>query len=168
MPKYRNYTNTDIANAVASSKSIAEVCRKLNLVPIGGNYKTIQLNIARLNLSTSHFGGIPPANKGKYASLDKLHSPAFIKRALIRERGHQCQDPDCLRTTWKGKPIPLELEHRDGDTTNNADSNLFLLCANCHTFTPTYRRKKSSLKIGGVGGTRTHTVRNGPSDFKSA
>jgi hypothetical protein len=164
MPKYRNYTIEDITHAVATSKSLAEVCRRLDLVPIGGNYKTIKLHIARLNLSTLHFKRVPPVNKGTYKSLDKLHSNAYLKKALIRERGHQCGD--CGNTRWKGVPIPLELEHADGDTTNNAKDNLFLLCPNCHALTPTYRRKKSSL--GGAGGIRTHTVRNGPSAFKTA
>lgn len=35
--------------------------------------------------------------------------------------------------------IPLELEHEDGDCTNNVKPNLKLLCPNCHSLTPTYR-----------------------------
>ncbi len=35
--------------------------------------------------------------------------------------------------------IPVEIEHIDGDWTNNLPSNLTLLCPNCHSLTPTYR-----------------------------
>lgn len=35
--------------------------------------------------------------------------------------------------------IPLEVEHIDGNHTNNVESNLILLCPNCHSLTGTYR-----------------------------
>lgn len=41
--------------------------------------------------------------------------------------------------------IPLELHHVDGDYTNNAESNLQLLCPNCHSLTET---TKSHNKTG--------------------
>lgn len=41
-------------------------------------------------------------------------------------------------TTWQGKPLMLQLDHRDGNCHNNAVTNLRLLCPNCHTQTPTY------------------------------
>jgi predicted HNH restriction endonuclease len=34
---------------------------------------------------------------------------------------------------------PIELEHIDGDSTNNKLENLCLLCPNCHSLTPTYK-----------------------------
>lgn len=35
--------------------------------------------------------------------------------------------------------MPLEVEHIDGDSTNNKEYNLTLLCPNCHSLTKTYR-----------------------------
>jgi len=39
------------------------------------------------------------------------------------------------------QPIPLELDHIDGNHQNNALDNLRLLCPNCHSLTPTFRGK---------------------------
>lgn len=35
--------------------------------------------------------------------------------------------------------VPVEIEHIDGDATNNREENLLLLCPNCHSLTPTFR-----------------------------
>jgi hypothetical protein len=63
------------------------------------------------------------------------------KSVLISKRGHKCEK--CFNEEWLGKSITLELEHIDGNTKNNDESNLLLLCPNCHSQTPTWRRKKT-------------------------
>ena len=35
--------------------------------------------------------------------------------------------------------IPLEVEHIDGNSKNNKEENLTLLCPNCHSLTETYK-----------------------------
>ena len=49
---YRNYTDQQIIDAVKNSISIAEVCRKINIVAKGGNFRTVWRNIHRLGLDT--------------------------------------------------------------------------------------------------------------------
>lgn len=39
---------------------------------------------------------------------------------------------------WNGKYLVLQLDHVDGDTSNNELSNLRVLCPNCHSQTDTY------------------------------
>jgi len=50
----------------------------------------------------------------------------------------------CSRCGWDHKnPItnkcPLEVEHIDGNSSNNKPENLTLLCPNCHSLTSTYK-----------------------------
>ncbi len=35
--------------------------------------------------------------------------------------------------------VPLEIDHIDGNFQNNIESNLRLLCPNCHSLTPSFR-----------------------------
>jgi predicted nucleic acid-binding Zn ribbon protein len=61
------------------------------------------------------------------------------KKVLIELRGYECES--CHNTQWLGQPVPLELEHVDGNHENNLLKNLKLLCPNCHALTPTYKSK---------------------------
>jgi len=60
-----------------------------------------------------------------------------LKNYLIDCRERKCEV--CGITQWMGKPAPVELDHRDGNPTNNELSNLRLICPNCHAQTNTYK-----------------------------
>lgn len=45
----------------------------------------------------------------------------------------------CHNTFWQELPIPLELDHLDGDPEHNTEDNCRLICPNCHAQTPTYK-----------------------------
>lgn len=63
--------------------------------------------------------------------------PPALRRAVEQRDGLSCAG--CQGTEWRGRPIPLELEHRDGNSENNSPENLCMLCPNCHAQTPTYK-----------------------------
>ena len=45
---------------------------------------------------------------------------------------------------WQDSIISLQLDHIDGDNTNNEISNLHYLCPNCHALTSTYRGRNKN------------------------
>lgn len=45
---------------------------------------------------------------------------------------------ECGITEWCGKPLSMQLHHKNGDGTDNRIENLALLCANCHSQTDTW------------------------------
>ena len=65
-------------------------------------------------------------------------SKAAVKRYLA-EQVSGCWH--CGITNWNNKEIVLELEHIDGNSNNNSEENLSLLCPNCHSQTPTYKNR---------------------------
>jgi 5-methylcytosine-specific restriction endonuclease McrA len=48
-----------------------------------------------------------------------------------------------MKCGWKERHnltgnVPIQLEHKDGDSNNNKIDNLELLCPNCHSLTDTF------------------------------
>lgn len=76
--------------------------------------------------------------------LEGLH-PQYqsnkLRVRLLKEGYFQYKCYSCNLTEWLNKPISLELEHIDGNSSNHRFINLTLLCPNCHSFTSTYRGK---------------------------
>ncbi len=132
--------------------SLTQVKTLLGLSPSGPN-TNIKFHIDRLGLSTKHFPGqgfahlrlqttavpieewlVKGPKRGGTHLLNKLVKAGLKKR--------QCED--CGITEWRGQKAPLQLDHRNGDVTDNRIENLRVLCANCHCLTPTWGRRKRS------------------------
>lgn len=72
------------------------------------------------------------------------------RRFLIERDGKKCSC--CNMTSWNELPIPLDVDHIDGDPKNNFPDNLRFLCPNCHRQTTTWGNSelKRSMKNGRI------------------
>lgn len=151
--KLFKYTEAQLRDAVTQSTSLRQVLLKLKVAPYGGNYAVLKKAINYYQLDTTHFAG-QAWNKGKtlpakqpleaYLNNQVPIQSYKLKNRLLKEGVFQHQCMNCHRTEWTGQPIPLELDHIDGNNNNNSLNNLRLLCPNCHALTPTYRSKNRS------------------------
>lgn len=66
-------------------------------------------------------------------------SSSYLRYNLEHTFHHELRCAVCGLTEWQDKPIPLEVHHKDGDSTNNEISNLEFICLNCHAQTENYR-----------------------------
>jgi len=65
--------------------------------------------------------------------------PNWVRKALAEKFGNKCSE--CGINEYNNKPITLEVDHKDGNYTNNSIKNLRLICPNCHSQTPTYKNR---------------------------
>ena len=137
---------------IRESESLIEVCRKAGIVPTTGNYDTLKKVITNNSVDISHFkrvGGTSTKKRelSEYLVKGVKVSSFKLKNRLLEEgiKEHRCENPECGRTEWNGKPIPLELHHINGDNTDNRLENLQILCPNCHAFTDNYSGKNQKL-----------------------
>lgn len=150
----RKWTTEELEKAVAESYSYRSVLKKLNLRPAGGNYGQLKKYIEEYNINTSHFTG-----KGWNVGLKFVPNPRRplkdilkngvvfqsykLKKRLFKEgyKKEECEVCGWAAVSSDGR-IPLEMNHINGESSDNRIENLEILCPNCHSLRPHYRGSK--------------------------
>ncbi|MFK0131773.1 HNH endonuclease signature motif containing protein [Streptomyces rubiginosohelvolus] len=144
------WTKEVLQAAVASSTTMCEVLRRLGVEVVGGQHTHISRRVKALGIDTSHFSA-PVRSRDvrrrrpenllvdQSQTLERRIPGERLKRAMIAlgasERCSLCG----TGRMWRDRPLPLEVDHIDGNWRNNRPQNLQLLCPNCHSTTDTYR-----------------------------
>ncbi|MET7454195.1 HNH endonuclease signature motif containing protein [Streptomyces sp. NPDC005574] len=156
------WTREILQSAVSASTSMSEVLRRLGLEAVGGHHTHISRRVRAYGIDTSHFR--VPTRRGERrrprtpAGL-LVERPAGEARRVPGDRlkwamtasGVPEQCALCgTEATWRGRPLPLEVDHVDGEWWNNRIENLRLLCPNCHSTTDSYRGRGKRSARGGA------------------
>ena len=160
----RPYTKQWLQEICEESFSYAEVLKKAGRKQTGGNQEAVKRKISEYGIDVSHFTGqrwydapekvcnLTGIEREKYTLEEVLCKNSPVKQKTLRgyiERHrvleYRCSNCGC-DGNWQGGMISLEIDHVDGDCTNNQVSNLRYLCPNCHALTETYRGRNKALK----------------------
>ena len=148
--RLHKYSEEQLVEAVKTSTSMRQTLLKLNAVPYGGNYDVLRKAFRYFDLGTSHFTGqawckgkkLPPKKPLQDCLENKKSIQSYkLRNPLIRDGILERICTNCGLNTWLNQPIPVELDHINGNNQDNRLENLRLLCPNCHTLTPTHRSK---------------------------
>lgn len=93
-------------------------------------------------------------NKGKSLTTNEeiftensRYSNELVKQRIVKDNLLEYRCSKCGIDSWQGETIVLDLDHINGDNTDNRLGNLRYLCPNCHSQTDTYKgRNKNSGK----------------------
>jgi 5-methylcytosine-specific restriction endonuclease McrA len=72
-----------------------------------------------------------------------------IKRYIVEKFNNTCQGCG-ITGLWNNKQLTLQLEHINGNSRDQTEENLSLLCPNCHTQTPFYGSKNNGNGRGSL------------------
>lgn len=115
------------------------------------NVPYIKTKLEKLNID---FSNVDP----KYASacaripLEEIlvlnstyGSMSRLKVRIQKELGWEHECSICKLREWNSKPIPLEIDHINGEHYDNRIDNLRFICPNCHAQTDTYKGKNMKV-----------------------
>ncbi|MGW5395209.1 HNH endonuclease [Streptomyces sp. NPDC003952] len=139
--------------AVEASRSLAETLRRLGLPDSGTQRRNLHQWIREEDLPVGHFLGqahqrgkpgptpVKPAEEILVKHDRRQRTRTHLLRRALREVGV----PECCARCgtpplWRGRPMTLEVDHVNGDWSDDRRENLRLLCPNCHATTRTWCR----------------------------
>lgn len=142
-----------LREAVAASRSLAELLRKLGRRDNGHQRNLLREWVAEEGLTTAHFlgqahqRGMPPTAPAKRPNDvlvrhdGRRRTKTVLLRRALSEIGVPERCDECgTGPVWLGNPITLEIDHINGDWSDDRAENLRLLCPNCHAITNTWCR----------------------------
>ena len=78
-----------------------------------------------------------------WKSGTEMGGVGFLISRHVRRYLHECLGSKCSLCGWgetntTTEKVPLHIDHINGDSTNHTESNLRLICPNCHSLTENY------------------------------
>jgi hypothetical protein len=159
--KLAKTNDTDFAGHVQRARSWQELARLCGYaVKTYGYQQRVHIRArllrraAGLSLDTTHMQapGRRSAPPETIFVRDSSADRSQVKRRLLRDLHwpytcHACSNVMFEKRDgvpfWFGKPVTLQLEHRNGNCTDNRLENLEFLCPLCHSQTDTYSGRNS-------------------------
>lgn len=131
------FTDAELIECYNNKLTLHETAAKLNSTTV-----SVWRRAKKIGL---YWKDLPPKQSGVKIELHEIlegkhpyYQTYKLHNRLLKEgiKDHVCEI--CGNSEWNNQPIPLQLDHIDGNPHNHVLSNLRMICPNCHAQTETY------------------------------
>jgi 5-methylcytosine-specific restriction endonuclease McrA len=149
------FSDEAFTKIILSSDSCITAMKSLGFTCVAGNArKTVKRRINELNISTEHWldttknahiaSEIP---HDEYFAKNTYHNGGHTRKRILKYKLFPYKCAICGNIgEWFGLPLTLQIDHINGDHTDNSLENLRFLCPNCHSQTVTFAGKNKTIK----------------------
>lgn len=142
---------------VETADTITDILNCFGLPNRGSNYVTLKRRLlaegipypfeaARRGRKKCHKANTIPIEEILVKPTPYRGSGSNLKKRLFAEGLLEDACAVCgQEPLWMGKPLALEIDHINGDNTDNRIENLQIICPHCHSQTETFRGRKKKL-----------------------
>lgn len=137
----RSWTDSDLIEAAKTSSSRLEMMTKLGLTPRGKTYRILRPYLERLQIDLSHMVPKRKLTHEEIFTENSLVGAATVRKTVRKQNLIPYVCSECgNQGLHLGKPLTLQLDHKNGHRTDHRLENLRWMCPNCHSQTDTYAR----------------------------
>ena len=159
----RRVSKEELEEAIKASLTMSDALRKLGIYTHQSQPAYYKRRAQEYGISMDHFEpyvpekwGGPGLEKPTHLILvkgDRRVSAKVLTRAMVQSGvPHLCAG--CGRgPKWQNKPLMLQIDHINGDSTDQRIENLRFLCPNCHSQTDNFcgRKNKKYREVDAMG-----------------
>lgn len=153
MTWYEKFNNLDIdelKDVVANEYTYKHVIEHFgfNFSKSNSVYNALKRVMDENEIDYSHFGYKKLKDLSEQLIKDSHYNNQTLKKRLLKEGYLTYECAICgNKGIWNNQELVLQLDHKNGDNTDNRLSNLRLLCPNCHSQTDTFSGRNLKNKM---------------------
>jgi hypothetical protein len=159
--KLEKFDDTSIRTIIRDTSS-EQIALEMMGYMVKGHHNTklrFRRRIASLKIDTSHWKKPPRSQNTDIFVANREAGSITLTRRLIQDFAwpYECHRCKCVGSDWTrvdgvllwdNEPMTLQVDHINGDHSDNRVENLRFMCANCHTLTSTFcsKNRKEVIK----------------------